>query len=169
MRDDQFSEGVKRALYGVSTSLEQAETRHFLEEDAAAIEASIFTHSGTSSNPTSLNYSFTTPEGLQADLTLRGNMSGITNNRHPLHGQQTQTEKFRILQETIKGQYLYQKGLLNEVVFNILSQSSNRPINERADSAAVSGYLTEELANNGLPLPFEFAVVNRSGRVAVAY
>ena len=55
--------------------------------------------------------------------------------------------------------------MLNEVVFNILSQSSNRPINERADSAAVSGYLTEELANNGLPLPFEFAVVNRSGRV----
>ena len=41
MRDDQFVEGVRRSLYSVSTTLEQDETRHFLEEYAAAIESSI--------------------------------------------------------------------------------------------------------------------------------
>ena len=35
MRDDQFAEGVRRSLYGVTTTLEQDETRHFLEEDVA--------------------------------------------------------------------------------------------------------------------------------------
>ncbi|MDE7396978.1 MAG: HAMP domain-containing histidine kinase [Muribaculum sp.] len=142
MRDDQFSEGVKRALYGVSNLLEQAETRHYLEEDAAAIESVIFTQPGTTANSSPLKYSLTTAERLRPD----------------------QVDKYRVLQETIKGQYLYQKGLLNEVIFNILSQSSNRPINERADSASVAEYLKLELANNGLMLPFEFAVVNRSGR-----
>lgn len=36
----QFSEGVKRSLYAVSTMLEQDETKHYLEEDIAQIEAS---------------------------------------------------------------------------------------------------------------------------------
>lgn len=67
------------------------------------------------------------------------------------------------MQETLKGQYLYQKGLLNEVILNILSKSSNRPISERADSAVVNEYLKDELSNNGLNLDFEFAVVDRSG------
>lgn len=35
MRNDQFSEGVKRSLYAVSGKLEQEETRHFLEQDVA--------------------------------------------------------------------------------------------------------------------------------------
>ena len=33
MRNEQFSEMVKRSLYGVSTILEQDETKHFLEQD----------------------------------------------------------------------------------------------------------------------------------------
>lgn len=63
----------------------------------------------------------------------------------------------------LRGQYLYQKGLIDEVILNIISQSSTRPITERADSAVVRGYLRSELDNNGLKLPFEFAVTNRNG------
>ncbi len=51
------------------------------------------------------------------------------------------------------------------MIFNILSQSSNRPIRERADSAVVDGYLRTEFDNNGLNLPFEYAVVNRGGGI----
>ena len=35
MRDDQFTEGVRRSLYAVSSLLEQDETKFFLEEDVA--------------------------------------------------------------------------------------------------------------------------------------
>ena len=51
------------------------------------------------------------------------------------------------------------------MILNILSKSSNRPIEERADSALVRTYLRSELENNGLDLPFEFAVVRRGGDV----
>ena len=70
MSDEQFSGGVKRALYAVSTSLEQDETRHYLEEDAAAMQASLYQSADGSG---SLNYSFTTPEGLEANIIIKEN------------------------------------------------------------------------------------------------
>lgn len=159
MRDDQFNEGVRRSLYAVSSTLEQDETRHFLEEDAAAIEATIYSQAPTSLEKNGrFNYSLTMPDGLQADVTIREKDSKQSDIKR------TNAERYRNIQETIKGQYLYQKGLLDEVILNILSQSSNRPIQERADSATVAGYLHSEFENNGLNLPFEFAVVNRAGR-----
>lgn len=164
MRDDQFSEGVKRSLYSVSTALEQDETKHYLEEDAAQMESSIYpqypdSRSGSTSGKLgSLNYSVTTPNGLEAKFTLKGDI-GNGSEVGGIH------DRYRSMQEVLKGQYLYQKGLLNEVILRIINQSSNRPIEERADSAVVSEYLRSELDNNGLDLPFEFAVVNRNGNV----
>ena len=40
MREDQFTEGIKRSLYSVITSLEQDEAKYFLEEDASQIKES---------------------------------------------------------------------------------------------------------------------------------
>jgi signal transduction histidine kinase len=161
MRDDQFAEGVRRSLYSVTTALEQDETRHYLEEDAAAIEQSIYSQldAGNKGESNTFNYSFKTSDGLK--FTVQGDqdvLPKLTNN-------EPGNDKYKSLQEAIKGQYLYQRGLLNEVILNILSQSSNRPIQERADSAVVDGYLRSEFENNGLKLPFEYAVVNRGGRV----
>lgn len=159
MRDDQFSEGVKRSLYAVSTALEQDETKYFLEEDAAQIKSSIYPQysDGKSS---SMNYSIKTSDGVEANFTIKGNFSGLTD-----EGIDGVHDRYRSMQEVLKGQYLYQKGLLNEVILRIINQSSNRPIEERADSTVVRDYLRSEFDNNGLDLPFEFAVVNRNGNV----
>lgn len=159
MRDDQFAEGVKRSLFGVSTRLEQDEAKHFLEEDVAQIESSAFDLSA--SDLGGVKYSFNTVSGLEADLTIRGNSNQISelqseNNNGII-------DSYRSMQDVIRSQYLYQKGLIDEVILRILSQSSNRPIFERADSAVVKSYLASELSNNGLHLPFEFAVCNNLG------
>ncbi|MDE7450202.1 MAG: HAMP domain-containing histidine kinase [Paramuribaculum sp.] len=159
MRDDQFVEGVQRSLYAVSTNLEQDETKHYLEQDAAQIQASALPiYSVGGSDFGGIKYTFTTPEGLSGDLTLKGEVGkGPKSN--------SLSSSYRSLQETLRGQYLYQKGLLNEVILNIINHASNRPIVERADSAIVARYLRSELYNNGLNLPFEFALVNRMGAV----
>ena len=60
MRNEQFSEGVKRSLYAVTTALEQEETRYFLEEDVAQIQSSVLPRYSTSDNQTGVKYSFTT-------------------------------------------------------------------------------------------------------------
>ena len=150
MRDDQFAEGVKRSLYAVTTRLEQDETKHFLEEDMATMETQFYPRTN-SDGSVGINYNFTTSEGINYDLTLKGNIDQRSTNTS--------------MREIMRGKYLYQKGLLDEVIFNIITQSSNRPISERADSTEVSSYLRSELDNNGLSLPYEFAVVNRVGAI----
>ena len=55
--------------------------------------------------------------------------------------------------------------MIDEVLLNIISQSSERPMEERADTAVIRKYFKTQLENTGLKLPFEFAVVNKNGVV----
>lgn len=159
MRDDQFAEGVKRSLYAVTTSLEQDETKHYLEEDVAQIETSVLPrYSSGDDTQKSVQYSFTTVDGDKGALILQGDLATIVPTV-PRAGKQPS------MHEILREQYLYQKSLVDEVIFRMISQSSNRPLTQRADSATVATYLRMEFDNNGLDLPFEFAVVNRSGGV----
>lgn len=73
MRDDQFAEGVRRSLYAVTTDLEQDEAKHYLEEDATQIQTSTLPrYSVDGADFGGIKYTFTTPEGLTGDLTLKG-------------------------------------------------------------------------------------------------
>ncbi len=152
MRDDQFAEGVKRSLYAVTTRLEQDETKHFLEEDMASMETRFYPRTN-SDGSVDINNKFTSSEGINYDLTLKMNVDRRNGGNR------------QSMRELMHGKYIYQKGLLDEVILSIINQSSNRPITERADSAEVSRYLRSELDNNGLSLPFEFAVANRVGAI----
>ena len=162
MRDDQFAEGVKRSLYAVTMGLEQDEAKYYLEEDVAKIESSLLPKYSTDDpRVDAIQYSFTTGEGLEGDITLKGDLSSLNPQLDHLSIQDRQ----RTMQDVLRGQYIYQRGLLNEVILNIINQANIRPIQERADSARVASYLRTEFHNNGLSLPFEFAVVNRMGAV----
>ena len=147
MREQHFSEGVKRSLYALSTALEQNETKKYLEEDLMLVDPTLF----ASSDPWGLDKKG--KYGLENDYKLSKPK------------QEDMSDKFGEFQEALKGQYLYQKGLLNEVILTILNQSSTRPITERADSAIVKTYLRTELDNNGINLPFEYAIIDRHGRM----
>ena len=147
MRDDQFAEGVKRSLYAVCTSLEQDEAKYFLE-DMLSLQTDLYPRINPDGS-VGINNTFTTPEGINYDLSL--NMKVDRRSASPS------------IRERMRGKYLYQKGLLEDVILSIINESSDRPITERADSAEVTRYLRSELDNNGLTLPFEFAVVNRAG------
>jgi signal transduction histidine kinase len=160
MRDDQFAEGVKRSLYAVTTSLEQDETKYYIEEDVAWIETSVLPRFSTGGKAQGgIQYSFTTADGDEGSLILQGDLTKLA---PPGVGSQS-VGKQQSMHEILRNQYLYQKSLLDEVIFRMISQSSNRPLTQRADSARVATYLRMEFDNNGLDLPFEFAVVNRNG------
>ena len=159
MRNSQFSEIVMRSLYSVSTMLEQNETKYFLDQDLAEAEQ---TYSGISQN----SFSFNDRHPAEIDTTFRADEATVLRpaNRKTLTDLTSDLDWIS-KQETLKQQYLYQKTLLNEVILTILNHSSDRPIQERADSATVARYLRSELEFNGLTLPFEFAVVNRTSGV----
>lgn len=152
LRDDYFSQGVKRSLYEVSAALEKDETRRFLVEDALQADTYDPSLGALLSMPMSQTnlVSFTPNAPGQPSISIA---SGA------------QLPPATSLRERIRSQYVYQRALLDEVVINIISQSGNLPIEERADSAIVSDRLKTQLAENGIALPFEFAIVNRMGAV----
>ena len=161
MREEQFTEGVMRSLNTTSEFLERQETLHFLEQDVNIIESSLYDNYGESTD-TNLKYSVENPDGTVTNYTLSSQIDQNKNSQAINFPSATQNigARYGSMQEVIRSQYLYQKGLLNEVILSILRDSSTRPIMERADSTMIRNCLTAELANNGVSVPFAFAVVN---------
>lgn len=159
MRYDQFEQTVKQALHATTARLHYDETRHFLEDEVDSIRSkNIYPRYLGESG---VRYSFTTPTGLKADLTIEGTPSEILKlktKRISLLPEIEQRTDFRNAEL-----FRHQKNLIDDVILDIIVQSNIRPILHRADPPRVSTYLRKELDTLGLNLPFEFAIVNRTG------
>lgn len=166
MRYDQFGQAVRQSLLSVSMRLSHDETQRFLEEDVDTVESSsIYGQYLGEATPRlgGVRYSFTTSTGLEADLTIKGDPSEISSIQSaPGY---TGRSRVRPVKEQLHERYMMQKNMIDDIILDIISQSSNRPISERADSALVSKYLRQELDTLGITIPFEFAVTNNNGKV----
>lgn len=140
MRNEQFNENVRRALYDVAGYLERQETLHYLEQDIEDIEAAFYGDYSPQSTPLD---SVDSPDGA-IPIIVSGAV-GIGS-------------QYKQYQKIIRNQYLYQKGLLNEVILNIMREASRRPVLERSDTTLLRKQLTHELGACGINLPFEYSI-----------
>lgn len=162
MREEQFTEGVMRSLNATSEFLERQETLYFLEQDVNIIESSLYDSYDTPSGD-GFNYSDgSTPAG---NISTQLSAYPLASLQFPSPTQDIGA-RYSSMQEVIRSQYLYQKGLLNEVILAILRDSGNRPIAERADSVMIKNCLATELTNNGVNVPFVFAIKNSHNQIA---
>lgn len=163
MRDEQFSEGVMRSLAATADFLERQETLHFLQEDVNIIEANMYDDIDdiTPDSNGKIRYSIESPDGTITKYTLSSTVETKIDN-HITFPSPTEkiSSRYKSMQEVIRSQYLYQRGLLNEVILTILREAGTRPIVTRADSTVIKNCLYAELANNGVTVPFAFAVTN---------
>lgn len=157
MREAQFSENVMRSLSATSSYLERLETLHFLEEEANAI---------------GYNY-YTSGEDIILDEETETSVAnGVIDDSVSLYASIPQTKlaypsptsdistRYEALREALMKQFLYQRGLLDEVILSILRDSGSRTMVERADSTVINNYLRSQLASNGVNVPFSFAVTD---------
>ncbi|MDE6381042.1 MAG: HAMP domain-containing histidine kinase [Muribaculaceae bacterium] len=149
MRESQFSEGAMRSIYGTVGLLERRETMHFLEQDIRMLKSN-YNEEDPGTELLTSEELFPIPE-LKKDPVISF--------RHPTEKLE---KRYHELQEAIWEQYVYQRGLLDEVVLSILYDASRRPVLERADADTIRKVLTVELANNGLDVPFCFAVTDNN-------
>lgn len=161
MRDQQFSESVMRSLYATSNYLDRQETMYYLEQDVAAIESGLLDEISSPEASTTM-----APDGMIPEIAETA-QSAPPSVGYPSPNSSVST-RYQSMQETLRSQYLYQRGLLNEVILEILSEAGNRPVFERADSVKLRQFLTAELANNGLDVPFEFSVTDQKGQILYA-
>lgn len=152
MRNEQFAENVKRSLSATASFLEREETLHYLEEDIQDIEAAFY-----SDNPVAM------PSTLGTDTVMKITLPVSDLNMLP--APTSMGNQYKRAQEIIRHQYLYQKGLLNEVILNIMREAPRRAPMERADSALVRKKMTEELASCGVTLPFEIKLAAANNTV----
>ena len=143
MKKEQFEESVSRALYQASRNLELDETLRYLEKDVNETERRAFsvdsfgTRSGQPDGTMQHSHQYsvvgkdgtiyssfmlktieTKPSQMPKAMILRKDKSAIS-------------EANKTMQEVMKSRYIYQKALLDEVVYSILYSASDKPLKER--------------------------------------
>ncbi len=167
LRHEHFDEGVRRSLYQAAYNLELDEMRTYLAKD---IQKDI--HRGQIKDGfLKLEHSYlASTEGgnvLSAfELkTIVKNPSQslsqfkINSNR----GNFSMRDAQRLSLEILSKRYKYQRAVLDEVLYNMLYQASEKPLQGRINFGKLDQYLKSELANNGILLPYHFRVLRGDG------
>lgn len=176
MKREQFDESVNRALYQASRNLELNETLRYLEKDVNETERKAFrrdsvgtvTGQPDGSLQQSHQFSVVGKDGtiyssfeLQTITTKPATMPrGIILN----NDKDVISEASRSMQEIMHNRYVYQKALLDEVVFSILYTASEKPLKERINFKLLDQDLKAEMMNNGINIPYHFTVLTSDGR-----
>jgi len=176
MKREQFDESVNRALNQASRNLELNETLRYLEKDVNATERRSYRRDsiGTRSNKPdgtiqqSHQFAVTGKDGTiysSFELkTITTKPSQIPKGMILNNDKNTLTEASKSLQEIVKNRYIYQKALLDEVVYTILYSASEKPLKERINFKLLDQDLKAELMNNGINIPYHFTVSTQDGR-----
>ena len=173
MRKEQFEENVGRSLAQAVHNLELVETKRYLEKDVAATERAARLSQQMEREEAADNnvvehhqYMVTSPDGTTFSTfemkTVIKRPSSIP--KVVISTGKNIPQTSRALQEILKVRYIYQRALLDEVVYNILYTASDKPLKERVNFKQLDHFLKAELLNNGIDIPYHFSVTDRDGK-----
>ena len=160
MKREQFDESVNRALYQASRNLELNETLRYLEKDVNEVERRAYHKDSVNATPQidgAIHQSFelktitTKPSQIPKAMILRTDRN-------------TLSDADKSMREIVKNRYIYQKALLDEVVYTILYSASDKPLKERINFKMLDHDIKAELMNNGINIPYHFTVSTQDGR-----
>lgn len=177
MKKEQFDESVNKALYQASRNLELNETLRYLERDVNTSSRNEDTklsdnnddvadgdidvsHShqyaapgrgGAAYSSFELKTISMKPSSMPKAMILRSDKNSIS-------------EATKSMREIVKNRYIYQKALLDEVVYSILYTASDKPLRERINFKMLDQDIKTELMNNGIDIPYHFTVSTQDGR-----
>ena len=174
MKKEQFDESVYRSLYQASRNLEVNETQRYLEKDVNATERRAFSqdsvmvdgldgsirHShqfavaaddGTVYSSFQVKAFEIKPASVPKAMILRKDKSSLS-------------AAAKSMQEIVRNRYIYQKALLDEVIYNILYTASDKPLKERVNFRMLDRDIRTELQNNGINIPYHVTVSTTDGR-----
>lgn len=170
MKKEQFDESVTRALYTAAHNLELNETLTYLEKDVNETERkakkadSVMT-SNSLSGPVqhSHQFSVTGDDGtiyssfeLQT-FTLSPRKSLMKSDKNAW------AEAQKSMQQIIRNRVIYQKALLDEVIYTILYTASDKPLRQRINFKQLDQDIRTQLLNNGIDIPYHFTVTTYNG------
>lgn len=169
MRNETFDDAVRRSLYQVSVNVELAETKRWLDNDVMQNELRGIDPAGSQAGNViqqSQGYSITTPDATISAFEVKTITDRPSTMPKAMISERGTTipQRARSLTEAVKTRYLYQRALLDEVVWQMLSRTSDKPVNERVNFKNLDGYLRAELINNNITIPYHFKVIDHLSR-----
>ena len=174
MKKEQFDESVNRALYQASRNLEMNETLRYLEKDVNATERRAFKHDSVSIDGLdgtirhSHQYAVAADDGTVYSSfelnTFKMKPASVPKAMITRKDKNTLAEASKTMQEIVRNRYVYQKALLDEVVYSILYTASDKPLKERVNFKMLDLDIREELLNNGIDIPYHLTVSTADGR-----
>lgn len=147
MRKEQFDESVIRSLSQTARNLELYETKSDLEELFEKEQHKIHGKKAQKATPTTNHTSI--PRNVSKGVFL-DNLDA--NSVSPA------------LRDSVKQRYIHQNELLDQVIYSILYEVSDKPFAERIDFRQLDAALRTELRNNGIQLDYHFYVTTSDGR-----
>ena len=173
MKKEQFDESVNRSLYQASRNLEMNETLRYLEKDVKETERRAFTADsvmvdGLGSITQSHQFAVAADDGTVYSSfqvkALKMKPASVPKAMILRKDKSSLADATKTMQEIVRNRYLYQKALLDEVVYNILYTASDKPLKERVNFRMLDHDIRNELQNNGINIPYHFTVSTTDGR-----
>ena len=161
MRKDQFDESVKRSLDQASHDLERNETFNYLEGVVSNYVEDLTQLDTEHENPHSNN--------VLGNPMMMGVQRFDTLNMMPrlslgLSQRPSLAMSSQQFQMAVRNAYLYQKDILNEVIYSILYNASEGSFEERINPKFLDACIRTNLEQNGVTLPFHFTILTSDGR-----
>ncbi len=174
MKREQLDESVTRALYQAAHNLELNETLRFLENDVNKTERKAYSNTETTKNTDdngaieqSHQYSVAGDDGtIYSSFELRTISLSPQKMQKGLVGTEKNTisQAQKSMQQVVRNRYVYQRALLDEVVYGILYTASEKPLRDRINFRQFDQDIRTELLNNGISIPYHFLVQTSDGR-----
>ena len=152
LKKEQFDESVQKALYQTSRNLELNETLRYLEADLNRANGL-----GDSVRSSTLYDTF-------KQKVNKSNPALLPKAMIVWHDNNSVADVTKQMEETIKDRYVYQKAVIDELVYNIIYTASDKPLEERVNFKLFDQDLRTELQNNGINLDYHFIVSLQDGR-----
>ena len=155
MRKEQFDESVLRSLDQASHDLERNETFRYLEAIVQSHEQELD------------SLAQQTPQTRALNLNMNDSLIVFQPQRLPLSNQismmgmrmRTSNKDLNLsFLESVQNAYIYQRSVLDEVIYTILYNASEDDLSKRLNTSMLDAYLSDALKRNGINIPFHFRV-----------
>ncbi len=174
LRRDQFDENVKRSLDQAARDLERHETEQYLKHVIASYQKDLLSIDSTESNQP---HKKVLGNPILMKIVARDSLMTLSHKADTqivhkpikLRMLPVQTEAIsqsaQNFQRAVRNAYIYQEGVLDEVIYAILYSASQKSFKERINPQYLEACIRRELERNGVTLGFHFKVCASDGRV----
>lgn len=166
MRTEQFDENVRRSLDQASRDMERAETIRYLQtvmnqHEQEKLEGSLPNSTDSVSSLLSVD-----------SISLKMNKDMQQVGRYPSHlpyslalpRPNRSVQASQQLQNQVREAYMYERGVLEEVIFAVMYTASDLLFPDRIKQAELDNCLRRALLRNGIKLDFHYIVYTADGR-----